>query len=71
MPRKGSLPTCVDCRWWVQDGTTTVPTSNTVAMPWGACHRYPPTIIPVDDGEQLDNDHPNTLADDWCGEFSP
>lgn len=35
----------------------------------GYCRRYPPTVVPVSDGDQFSCEFPVVEAPDWCGEW--
>lgn len=53
------MPRCKSCSFFVTEKNQSV----------GECHRYPPTLMPDDDGEVAIFTFPITGEDEWCGEF--
>ena len=58
-----SKPTCSNCRYW----ELSLELKGGVSA--GICRRYPPTILPPQDGEDHNRSlFPETGNFDWCGE---
>ena len=54
---------CEDCKWWVRDHKS---------KDWGSCHRMPPWFQDPESKAEVSEAAaywPNTIDDDWCGEF--
>lgn len=52
------LPACQHCSFFIADPKDDI----------GFCRRYPPTLIPLEDGE-VEATFPVVSRDEWCGEF--
>ena len=68
-----SLVRCDGCRWWNAQGPDAGDGWETESgpTPFGECKRFPPTTVNDGEGTEPIARHDYTLADDWCGEFTP
>ena len=71
--RVDSLVRCDGCRWWNAQGLDAGDGWETESgpTPFGECKRFPPTTVNDGEGTEPIARHDYTLADDWCGEFTP
>lgn len=50
---------CGGCKWWER-----------LKVQQGICRRFLPNVI-VMPAQTVRSDWPETLSDEWCGEFAP
>ncbi len=67
------MPKCEECRFFDANPPSDIRKSGSRAALYGACHRWPPTVIVTTDpngGTHVSQRWPAVGKEDWCGEFA-
>lgn len=60
---------CYTCKYWDQYTENEHDGGEFIGYDRGFCKRYPPTLMGFDKFKQPEFGVPDTIEDDWCGEY--